>query len=222
MPGGINPRCERGQFPEARPCDNLTLAKVAVTFYIVTFGWGIHSVADVPADSFSPLRSDGLPADRTCSLSKRPFKGKEAQPTFAGESEAVRDALIQQTQRLLAQTTAYPFSMLRLCSRSRRRLTEDSFWAASTPIARRRRVQCSTCSEPHARQARRCREDDARQVLYRSQQDRHRRRDGQRRPFQVTTRVDAQLMAILPQRIEAITQAPRTSTPAEESDAEVQ
>jgi single-strand DNA-binding protein len=39
---------------------------------------------------------------------------------------------------------------------------------------------------------------------------------------QVTTKVDAKLMAILPYRIEAITLAPKTSTPAEESDAEVQ
>jgi hypothetical protein len=42
----------------------------------------------------------------------KPFKGKEALLTFAGESEAARDALIQRAQRLLAQATAYPFSML--------------------------------------------------------------------------------------------------------------
>jgi hypothetical protein len=50
--------------------------------------------------------SESLPAGRTCSLSKRPFKGKEARPTFAGECESVRDALVQRGQRLLAQATA--------------------------------------------------------------------------------------------------------------------
>jgi hypothetical protein len=56
--------------------------------------------------------SDSLPAHRTDSLSKRPFKGKEAQPTFAGECEAVRDVLLQRAQRLVAQAPANLFSRL--------------------------------------------------------------------------------------------------------------
>lgn len=42
----------------------------------------------------------------------KPFKGKEELLTFAGECQAVRDALIVRAQRLLAQATVYPFSML--------------------------------------------------------------------------------------------------------------
>jgi hypothetical protein len=46
---------------------------------------------------------------RRRSLSKgllKPFKGKEQLPMFASECEAVRDALMQRSQRLLAQAIA--------------------------------------------------------------------------------------------------------------------
>jgi hypothetical protein len=50
---------------------------------------------------FSPTAEASFPTERTCSLSKRPFKGnkrpfkgKEALLTLAGESEAVSDALL--------------------------------------------------------------------------------------------------------------------------------
>lgn len=45
--------------------------------------------------------------------------------------------------------------------------------------------------------------------------------DGEGRP-QVTTKLDARLMAILPYRIESVTLAPKASTPAEGSHAEAQ
>jgi hypothetical protein len=40
------------------------------------------------------------------------LKDKEAQPTFAGECEAIRDALIQRAQRLVAQSAVYLVSRL--------------------------------------------------------------------------------------------------------------
>lgn len=68
-----------------------------------------------PPRFFDPLEAtDFQRIEHAASLKGllKPFKGKEALLTFAGECETARAALIQRAQRLLAQATAYPFSML--------------------------------------------------------------------------------------------------------------
>lgn len=77
---------------------------------------------DPPPDSslprprliYPPEQADFVRLEHARSLKGllRPFKGKGELQIWASECEAIRDGLIVMSQRLLAQATAYPFSLL--------------------------------------------------------------------------------------------------------------